>query len=105
MPPYTKGTGSRQADSTRSRRVVKQHSYRENPPSPADSDDGQNKMLLRRWLICEVEAANVPGMRWVNKEKTQVKIPWTHGSRHEFDAGKDSCLFRRWAIHTGETLT
>ena len=61
----------------------------------------QTKLLMRRWLIAEVETGKVPGVEWLDSKKTLLKIPWTHGSRHNFDAGTDSCLFKKWAAHTG----
>lgn len=31
-------------------------------------------------------------------------IPWKHAARHGWEVDKDACLFKQWAIHTGETL-
>lgn len=32
-------------------------------------------------------------------------IPWKHAARHGWEMDKDACLFKKWAIHTGETST
>lgn len=29
-------------------------------------------------------------------------IPWKHAARHGWEMDKDACLFKQWAIHTGE---
>lgn len=29
-------------------------------------------------------------------------IPWKHAARHGWELDKDACLFKMWAIHTGE---
>lgn len=29
-------------------------------------------------------------------------IPWKHAARHGWEVDKDACLFKQWAIHTGE---
>lgn len=31
-------------------------------------------------------------------------IPWKHAARHGWEVDKDACLFKQWAIHTGEAL-
>lgn len=30
------------------------------------------------------------------------QIPWKHAAKHGWDMEKDACLFRSWAIHTGQ---
>lgn len=59
-----------------------------------------NRMLLRDWLVEQTNGGCVPGLEWLDKEKTLIKVPWTHASRHGWDENKDSCLFRAWAIYT-----
>lgn len=36
------------------------------------------------------------------QEKTTFSIPWKHAARHGWELDKDACLFKEWAIHTGE---
>lgn len=62
----------------------------------------QDRQLMRPWLIEQVEKGEVLGLEFLNAEKTLIKVPWTHASRHGWEASKDSSLFKRWAIHTGK---
>lgn len=36
------------------------------------------------------------------QDKTMFSIPWKHAARHGWELDKDACLFKQWAIHTGE---
>lgn len=36
------------------------------------------------------------------QDKTMFSIPWKHAARHGWELDKDACLFKKWAIHTGE---
>lgn len=36
------------------------------------------------------------------KDKTMFSIPWKHAARHGWELDKDACLFKMWALHTGE---
>lgn len=36
------------------------------------------------------------------QDKTMFSIPWKHAARHGWELDKDACLFKEWAIHTGE---
>lgn len=38
------------------------------------------------------------------QDKMMFSIPWKHAARHGWEVDKDACLFKQWAIHTGETL-
>lgn len=31
-------------------------------------------------------------------------IPWKHAARHGWEVDKDACIFKQWAIHTGEEM-
>ena len=39
------------------------------------------RMLLRPWLETHLEAGDIPGLEWVDKEKTLFRIPWKHRSK------------------------
>lgn len=59
-------------------------------------------MRMRPWLEEQIDSCQIPGLRWVNKEKRIFQIPWMHAARHGWDLEKDAPLFMRWAIHTGK---
>nr|XP_043896915.1 interferon regulatory factor 2 isoform X4 [Solea senegalensis] len=60
------------------------------------------RMRMRPWLEDQINSCQIPGLKWVNKEKRIFQIPWMHAARHGWDLEKDAPLFMRWAIHTGK---
>lgn len=60
------------------------------------------RMRMRPWLEEAIDNGEIPGLKWVNKEKKIFQIPWMHAARHGWDVEKDAPLFRNWAIHTGK---
>uniref|UniRef100_M3ZPE7 Interferon regulatory factor n=1 Tax=Xiphophorus maculatus TaxID=8083 RepID=M3ZPE7_XIPMA len=60
------------------------------------------RMRMRPWLEEQINSCQIPGLKWVNKEKRIFQIPWMHAARHGWDLEKDAPLFMRWAIHTGK---
>ncbi|XP_034399101.1 interferon regulatory factor 2 isoform X1 [Cyclopterus lumpus] len=60
------------------------------------------RMRMRPWLEEQIDSCQIPGLKWVNKEKRIFQIPWMHAARHGWDLAKDAPLFMRWAIHTGK---
>ncbi|XP_048043946.1 interferon regulatory factor 2 isoform X2 [Megalobrama amblycephala] len=60
------------------------------------------RMRMRPWLEEQINSCQIPGLKWVNKEKRIFQIPWMHAARHGWDVEKDAPLFRNWAIHTGK---
>ncbi|XP_069026826.1 interferon regulatory factor 2 isoform X2 [Embiotoca jacksoni] len=60
------------------------------------------RMRMRPWLEEQIDSCQIPGLKWVNKEKRTFQIPWMHAARHGWDLEKDAPLFMRWAIHTGK---
>ncbi|XP_057706157.1 interferon regulatory factor 2 [Corythoichthys intestinalis] len=61
-----------------------------------------DRMRMRPWLEEQINSCQIPGLKWVNKEKRIFQIPWMHAARHGWDLKKDAPLFMRWAIHTGK---
>ncbi|XP_060579005.1 uncharacterized protein LOC132735977 isoform X2 [Ruditapes philippinarum] len=55
---------------------------------------------MRDWLSDKLNAKEIPGLEWVNKEQRIFRIKWCHGSRHGWTL-KDSVLFEKWAQHSG----
>uniref|UniRef100_A0A3Q3WA00 Interferon regulatory factor n=1 Tax=Mola mola TaxID=94237 RepID=A0A3Q3WA00_MOLML len=60
------------------------------------------RMRMRPWLEKQINSCEIPGLKWLNKEKRIFQIPWMHAARHGWDLEKDAPLFMRWAIHTGK---
>nr|XP_057943021.1 interferon regulatory factor 1b isoform X2 [Doryrhamphus excisus] len=60
------------------------------------------RMKMRPWLEKMINSNTIPGLAWIDKEKTMFSIPWKHAARHGWDMDKDACLFKQWAIHTGK---
>lgn len=59
-------------------------------------------MRMRPWLEEKIDSHVIPGLRWVDKERTMFCIPWKHAARHGWEVNKDASLFKEWAIHTGK---
>ncbi|XP_035663083.1 uncharacterized protein LOC118406837 [Branchiostoma floridae] len=57
---------------------------------------------LRPWLITMIDSGAIPGLDWLNEEKTKFKIPWKHAGKHEYNQDRDSLLFKEWAKYTGK---
>uniref|UniRef100_A0A1A7WYG0 Interferon regulatory factor n=2 Tax=Iconisemion striatum TaxID=60296 RepID=A0A1A7WYG0_9TELE len=60
------------------------------------------RMRMRPWLEKMIDSNSIPGLAWVDKDKTMFSIPWKHAARHGWELDKDACLFQKWAIHTGK---
>ncbi|KAM3867218.1 interferon regulatory factor 2 [Diretmus argenteus] len=60
------------------------------------------RMRMRPWLEEQINSCQIPGLKWVNREKRIFQIPWMHAARHGWDLEKDAPLFMRWAVHTGK---
>ncbi|KAK0152224.1 Interferon regulatory factor 2 [Merluccius polli] len=60
------------------------------------------RMRMRPWLEEQINSCQIPGLKWVNKERKTFQIPWMHAARHGWDLQKDAPLFMKWAIHTGK---
>jgi len=57
-------------------------------------------LLLRRWLQRLADNGDIPGLEWVDNDRTLLRIPWCHGSRSEWSQDH-SALFRAWAEYKG----
>lgn len=62
--------------------------------------DGE-KLLMRQWLQRQADQGTIPGLRWLDEQKTQIRIPWKHGSRTGWTI-EDCRVYRAWATHTGK---
>ncbi|XP_018593875.1 interferon regulatory factor 2-like isoform X2 [Scleropages formosus] len=60
------------------------------------------RMRMRPWLEEQINSNEIPGLKWIDKEKKIFQIPWMHAARHGWDVEKDAPLFRKWAVHTGK---
>lgn len=68
---------------------------------PYSGAAGERKRL-REWLIDMIDGNNVPGLRWLEKERGTFRITWKHAGKPDFELEKDAVLFREWAKHTGK---
>ena len=59
------------------------------------------RLLMRSWMVQQVTLGRIPGLQWHDEERTRIRIPWVHGSRHTYGP-QHSKLFRAWAEHTGQ---
>jgi len=50
----------------------------------AESDNA-GRQRLRPWLIAQINSGNVPGLCWLNAERTKFKIPWKHGGNKDWN--------------------
>jgi len=58
------------------------------------------RVLLRPWLMQQVQIQCYTGLEWLDKNKTLLRIPWKHGSRNGWSV-KDCKLFENWAKQSG----
>ncbi|XP_053392795.1 interferon regulatory factor 2-like isoform X2 [Mercenaria mercenaria] len=56
---------------------------------------------MKDWLSDKLNAKEIPGLEWVNRDQKVFRIKWCHGSRHGWSL-KDSVLFEKWAHHSGK---
>ncbi|XP_031565347.1 uncharacterized protein LOC116300595 isoform X3 [Actinia tenebrosa] len=61
-----------------------------------------DRQRLRPWLEARVDSGDVPGLCWLDKERTKFRVTWKHAGKPDFDLDKDAVLFRMWAEHTGK---
>lgn len=45
---------------------------------------GATKQRLRPWLEKMISGQRIPGLRWINAEKTKFRIPWKHGGKRDW---------------------
>uniref|UniRef100_A0A8C6TML4 Interferon regulatory factor n=1 Tax=Neogobius melanostomus TaxID=47308 RepID=A0A8C6TML4_9GOBI len=61
-----------------------------------------SRLRMRPWLEGMIESNKVPGLHWLDKERTMFSIPWKHAARQGWELNKDASLFKEWALHTGK---
>jgi len=47
--------------------------------------DFASRQRLRPWLIARIDSGSIPGLEWLNDEKTKFKIPWKHAGKQGWD--------------------
>ena len=52
------------------------------------------------WLVDQINSGTIPGLRWLDPERTTFRVPWKHAGKPDFDVEKDAVLFREYARHT-----
>uniref|UniRef100_A0A8C0HFR5 Interferon regulatory factor 7 n=1 Tax=Chelonoidis abingdonii TaxID=106734 RepID=A0A8C0HFR5_CHEAB len=56
--------------------------------------EGSQKLRFACWLIKQINSKNYEGLRWVDKDHTQFRIPWKHTSRKDINPN-DYKIFKR----------
>lgn len=59
------------------------------------------RVRMRKWLINQVSSGRYIGLKWIDKDKTLLRIPWKHGSRSGWSV-EDGKLFESWAVQSGK---
>ena len=68
----------------------------------AKSDNGGNsKQRLRPWLEAQINGGLVPGLYWLDEDKTKFRISWKHSGKQDW-CPKHGQIFMEWAKHTGK---
>jgi len=47
--------------------------------------DCVSRQRLRPWLIAQINSGQIPGLYWLNEEKTKFKIPWKHAGKQDWN--------------------
>ncbi|XP_074653231.1 uncharacterized protein LOC141907479 [Tubulanus polymorphus] len=53
------------------------------------------------WLAVQVNSREIPGLKWVDRDRTILQLPWRHRSAANW-INDDAVIFKRWAIHTNK---
>lgn len=48
------------------------------------SGDGDSRKRLRPWLEAKINGGTIPGLEWVDAEKTMFTIPWKHAGKQDW---------------------
>uniref|UniRef100_A0A8C3II11 Interferon regulatory factor 7 n=1 Tax=Chrysemys picta bellii TaxID=8478 RepID=A0A8C3II11_CHRPI len=67
----------------------------------SESEGGSQKLRFAFWLIKQINSENYEGLRWVDRDHTQFRIPWKHTSRKDINPN-DYKIFKAWAITSGK---
>lgn len=67
-------------------------------------ESGHSRQRMRPWLESKVEAGNIQGLAWIDRDKRIFKVPWKHGGKHDWNEA-DSTIFKvllscnPWLLH------
>ncbi|XP_076111139.1 interferon regulatory factor 8-like isoform X2 [Mytilus galloprovincialis] len=62
--------------------------------------DPHTRQRMRPWLEAKIEAGQIRGLEWIDRNQKIFKVPWKHGGKHDWNE-QDSQIFKEWALHTG----
>ncbi|XP_063800860.1 interferon regulatory factor 7 [Pseudophryne corroboree] len=61
----------------------------------------QNKERFACWLIRQIDSKEYNGVRWLDKSRTEFRLPWKHLNIQKKDE-MDYKIFKAWAIQSGK---
>jgi len=56
----------------------------------------RERILLRPWLENLIDSGKIPGLEWINGDRTLFKVPWKHRSKKTWSQ-RHSSVFLEWA--------
>nr|UCK81527.1 interferon regulatory factor-like protein [Arenicola marina] len=63
--------------------------------------DTHPRQRLRPWLEAMIDRGNIPGLQWMDQDRSRFRIPWKHGGKQDWTP-ENSRIFLEWAKHTGK---
>lgn len=72
------------------------------PETESISGSGNQRLLMREWLIQEVSSSGIPELKWLDENCTLLSIPWIHASKDGWSQDHHCKLFEKWAIYSGK---
>jgi hypothetical protein len=73
------------------------------PPRPlVPAPEGERPERMRDWLVRIINSGRIPGLRWLDDDKSIFRVPWIHAKKRDYNQERDAALFREWAIHSGK---
>lgn len=71
------------------------------PETESILGSGNQRLLMREWLIQEVSCSSIPELKWLDENCTLLSIPWIHASKDGWSQDHHCKLFEKWAIYSG----
>lgn len=55
--------------------------------------DPHTRQRMRPWLEAKIEAGQIRGLEWIDRNQKIFKVPWKHGGKHDWNE-QDSQIFK-----------